>query len=47
MIVRLSRSENREKLKAAGADEIINPAELAATQMRAALDAVKGGSPAR
>ena len=42
VIVRLSRSENREKLKAAGADEIINPAELAAAQMRTTLDAIRG-----
>ena len=38
VVVRLSRSENREKLKAAGADEIISPAELAAAELRKSME---------
>jgi len=39
VIVRLTRSEHREKLRDAGADEIVVPAELAALQIR---DAIRG-----
>jgi voltage-gated potassium channel len=37
VIVRLTRSEHREKLRDAGADEIVVPAELAAMQIRDAI----------
>ena len=37
VIARLTRTEHREKLKAAGADQIIAPAELAAQQIREAM----------
>jgi len=37
VIVRLTRLEHREKLRAAGASEIVVPAELAALQIRDAL----------
>lgn len=39
VIARLTRTENREKLKAAGADTIVAPAELAALQIRDAMRA--------
>jgi voltage-gated potassium channel len=39
VIARLTRTEHREKLRAAGADEIIAPAELAALQIREAMRA--------
>lgn len=42
VIVRLTRMEHREKLKAAGADEIVVPAELAAMQIRDALRGMVG-----
>ncbi len=45
VIVRLTRTEHREKLRDAGADEIVAPAELAAMQIREImLDRVKPDS---
>jgi voltage-gated potassium channel len=38
VIVRLTRSDNRQKLLAAGADHIISPAELAAAELRKSMD---------